>query len=94
MPQIIYVSFYLLCSYVKEARKKADPYVAQAVDAASRGLDFAKQTAIDLQAKVHFCTAEHLWHETITYKNSSGGREVPKSKERCGEGSARIRLQV
>ena len=53
-----------ICSYVKEAKKKADPYVAQALDAASRGLDFAKQKAIDLQEKVHLCTAEHLWHET------------------------------
>lgn len=41
-----------LPGYVKEARKKADPYIAQAVDAASRGLDLAKQSAFDLQAKV------------------------------------------
>ena len=54
----------LICRYVKEARKKADPYIAQAVDAASRGLDLVKQSAFDLQAKVYFCIVEHLRHET------------------------------
>ena len=40
--------------YVQEARKKADPYVAKLVESANRGLDLAKETAFDLQAKVHF----------------------------------------
>jgi len=41
-----------LPSHVKEAKKKADPYIAQAVDAAMRGWDWTKKTASDIQAKV------------------------------------------
>ena len=46
------MEFFFIYSHVKEAKKKADPYIAQAVDAAMRGWDWTKKTASDIQAKV------------------------------------------
>ena len=46
---------------MKEAKKKADPYIAQAVDAAMQGLDWTKKTASDIQAKVHHSSLKLPW---------------------------------
>ena len=91
------MEFFFIYSHVKEAKKKADPYIAQAVDAAMRGWDWTKKTASDIQAKVLPPLSRHtLGHTQINYtlKKNSGGKEVSKSEKRCGEGSGRIRLQV